>query len=340
MNKKIQKKILVGGVFVTLSFLPGCALFDWFKGSGGETVTESRPVEAITGEVLVTMKGMPIISTHTLEREKEKFLKANPQMRQALAFMDPKAFDRDFLEGLIGQKIADEYVATQGINQTEGYKTELKELCEAMEHMLNTRYFNEIKKVTISDAEVKAFYEDNKDKLRGVMTSPGGIMAAGIEFTDGAAARAFIARAKSAPGGFKKVAQDDGLNAKIKDFKLVNSQSIGLDEPLRDKIVGIKTLPSIEMFEVNGKFWVINAVSKEEPKYVPFEQIKAKLQQELEINKRVELLQKEIDVLRKEFAIEVLEDYFKQSGQEEMSAPGGALAHAVDKKEAAEKRLA
>jgi len=340
MNKKTHKKMLVAGVFVTLSFLPGCALLDWFRGSSEQAADSRSAGQAMTGEVLVTMKGMPVITTHSLEKEKEKFLKANPQMRQALAFMDPKAFDRDFLEGLIGQKIADEYVATQGIDQTEGYKIELQELCEAMKHMLNARYFNEIKKVTITDDEVKAFYDAHKNQLRGIMTSPGGVMAAGIEFADGAAARAFIARAKSAPGGFKKVAQDDGLNAKIKDFKLVNGQSIGIDELLRDKIAAIKTVPSIEMFDVNGKFWVVNATAKEEAKYVPYEQIKAKLQQELEVNKRVELLQKEIDALRKEYAIEVIEDYFKQSEQAEMPAAGGAFAQAADKKEVAEKRLA
>jgi hypothetical protein len=348
MNKKTHKKILVGGVFATLSFLPGCALLDMFKGNSGQTVTESRTAgessAPMTGEVLVTMKGMPVITVDTLALEKEKFLKANPQIRQALGFMDPKAFDRDFLEGLIGQKIADEYVVSQNINQTDAYKTELNDLCQAMEHMLNARYFNEIKKVSVPEAEVRSFYESNKDKLRGVMTSAGGVMAAGIEFADGAAARAFVARAKAAPGGFKKVAQDDGLNAKIKDFKLVNNQSLGIDELLRDKVVAIKAVPSIEMFDINGKFWVVNTTAKEEPKYVPYEQIKDKLQQELEQNKRVELLQQEIDRLRAEYAVEVNEDYFQGAAglpQQEMPAPDqrGGLANAADSAPAP-KRLA
>lgn len=349
MNKKTHKKILVGGVLATLSFLPGCALLDMFKGNNEKTVTESSSSGGggapMTGEVLVTMKGLPAITTDSLAIEKEKFLKANPQIKQALGFMDPKAFDRDFLEGLIGQKIADEYVATQKINQTDTYKTELKDLCEAMEHMLNARYFNEIKKVTVSDAEVKALYDANKDKIRGVMISPGGLMATGIEFADGATARAFMARAKAAPGGFKKTAQDDNLNAKIKDFKLVNSQSLGIDELLRDRIVGIKTVPAVELFDVNGKFWVVNVTAKEEPKYIPYEQVKDQLKQQIEQNKRVELLQREIDVLRKEYAVEVNEDYFKGAvmPQQEMpQAPEqrGGLASAVHKEEVAQKRLA
>ena len=265
MNKKSHKKILVGGVFATLSFLPGCALLDMFKGNSGKAVTESRSEESaepMTGEVLVTMKGKPVITTDSLVVEKEKFLKANPQIKQALGFMDPKVFDRNLLEGLIGQKIADEYVTSQKIDQTAAYKAELKDLCESMEHMLNAKYFAEKKTVNVPDSEVRAFYDANKDKLRGVMTSPGGVMATGIEFADQSVARGFVSKAKATPGGFKKAAQDEGLNGKIKDFKLVNSQSIGVDEPLRDKIVAIKTVPAVEMVEANGKFWVINATSK------------------------------------------------------------------------------
>src|SRR5579862_8250485 len=335
MNKKLQKKILMSGVLATLSFLPGCALFDRSPGASGESEGSSTASAApLTGEVLVTMKGKPVITTDTLAVEKEKFLKANPQIRQALAFMpDPKEFDRNLMDGLIGQKIADEYVVSHKINDTVAYKEELKDLCESMERMLNAKYFGEHLTVSVPDSEVKAFYDTNKDKLRGVMTSPGGVMASGIEFDNSAAAKAFAARAKTVPGGFKKTAQDDNLNAKIKDFKLVNSQSIGIEPALRDKVVAIKTVPSVEVVDANGKFWVVNATSKEEPKFVPYEQVKDKLKQELEQNKRVELFEKEINKLRKEYGVEVNETYFKGAGaQEEMAQRAtGGVANAADK---------
>jgi PPIC-type PPIASE domain len=350
MNKKFQKNILVGGVFVTLSFLPGCGLLDSFKGDNqaaeGETMQERRAEAPLTGDVLVTMKGRPVITSDTLAAEKEKFLKANPQIKQALGFMDPKAFDRNLLEGLIGQKIADEYVISQKINQTAAYKAELKDLCESMERMLNAKYFSEKQTVTVPDSDVRAFYDANKDKLRGVVMSAGGVMASGIEFNDGAAARAFAARAKSAPGGFKKVAQDDDLNAKIKDFKLVNSYSMGMDEQLRDKIVNIKTVPSIEVFDINGKFWVINATTKEEAKYVPYDQVKDKLKQELEQNKRVEIFEKEINNLRKEYGVEVNEDYFKgaempqEPDMQEMMETQGGMAQTIEQKDKGSKDIA
>jgi hypothetical protein len=345
MNKKNHKKLLVGSVLITLSFLPGCALFDMFKSNNEQIVIEDRDlVVPMTGEVLVTMKGIPVITTDTLAVEKEKVLKAHPQIRQALTVMDPKPFERDLLEGLITQEIAAEYVRSQGIDQTDTYKKELKELYEAMENILNARYFNEMAKITVSDAEVRDFYEAQKDKYPGIKISQGGIMAIGIDFDNGAAARAFAARVKTTPGGFKKVAQDDNINAQIKDFKLVNERSLGVDELLRDKIVGIKTIPSVEVFDVNGKFWVINVTAKEEPKYIAYEQAKDRLRQEVEQGKRVELLKKEMDNLRKQYAVEVNEDYFKgaEQAQQEMSVPEqrGGIAHAADKKETIDKRLA
>src|SRR3990172_3620424 len=342
MNNKIHKNMLVGGVVATLSFLPGC--IDMFKGDQAPTETRSSQEgrTPMTGEVLVTMKGMPAITTDSLQLEKEKLLKANPQIRQALAFMDSKEVDRNILEGLINQKIVDEYIVANNINQTAAYQAELKDLCDSMERMLNSKFFSERKAVSVPESEVRSFYEANKDKIQDLTISQGGVAATGIEFADAATARTFATRAKTAPGGFKKVAQDDGLTAKIRDFKLVNNQSIGIDEQLRDKIAAIRTAPSVEVFDVNGMFWVVNATAKEEPKYIPYEQIKDRLKEQLEQNKRVEVFGKEIDALKKEYSVEVNEDFFKspEMPQEQAGLQTGGVATAPDKKEAVEKRLA
>lgn len=343
MNKNFHKIVVVSGIFVILSFLPGC--MDMFKsGSADVPMEESKPSNdepVLTGQVLMTIKGKPAITTDSLAVEKEDYLKSMPQLVEAMKHIDPKEFDHYLLEGLVGQYIADEYVTSNKIDQTPAYQAELKKLYRNMDRTLNAIYFNKQISVTVPDSEVKSFYEVNKNKIQGVVISHGGVAAQGIEFANLAEARAFVSQVKSAQNNFTKVAQEDGLTDKIKDFKLVNAYSIGIDEQLRDKIVAIKTVPAVELIEVNDKFWVVFATAKEESKYVPYEQIKDRLKQQLEQMKRSELLEKKINELRQEYAVTVNEDYFKPEA-EQKSAPtvGGGLAHEAHVQESVSKRLA
>lgn len=336
--------MLIGGVFATLSFLPGCALLDMFKGGGESSAQQSSSADGqvgMTGEVLVSLKGRPVITSDTLAIEKEKFFKSNPQFAEALRHMNPKEFERNLLEGLIGQCIADENIISHKIHESEQYKTELKEIQKTMERMLNAKFFNEKVTVSIPDSEVKSFYDLNKDKMQGVLISQGGTAAQGIEFDNAVDARAFLTKAKSAPKNYQKAAQEEGLTAKIKDFKLVNPQTVGMDDVLRDKIVAIKSVPTIEMIEANGKHWVVAATAKEDAKYIPYEQIKDRLKQQLEQNKRVELLEKKISELRKEYGVTVNEEYFRtEPAQQEGPATRGGLANAPSAQEQVSKRVA
>jgi hypothetical protein len=345
MNKKLHKNIVFGGIFTTLFLLPGCGLFDMFKRESVTTTEATSPVggdqEVMTGEVLVTINDRPAITTDRLAVEKEKLLKSYPQLVDALPHMKIKDFERNLLDSIIGQSLADEYVTVNKINQTEQYKKELKEICKAMEHMLNAKFLNESVTVSVSDSEAKAFYDANRDKIQGALLSRGGVAAQGIEFTNPVDARAFVTQAKMPQGSFTKAAQNDNLTAKIKDFKLVNSSSIGMDEALRDKIVAMKTVPGVEMIEANGKYWVIAATGKEEPKYIAYDQIKDRLKQQLEAGKRQEVLEQKLTDLRKEYKVAVNEDYFRdEQGDQGTAAARGGLTQAEQAQEPVSKRLA
>jgi len=343
MSEKTHKGMLVGGVVATLFLLPGC--MNNSKTIQEETINVEIEEAPLTGEVLVSMKGKAVITTDSMADEKERFLNWYPQFRQVLPVMDPKEVDHLILEQVITQKIIDEYIAENKIDQTESYKKDLAAAIENIVRMLNAKHFGENLVVSVSDAEIKEFYEANKDSMPGIIVSQGGISTTGIEFSDESTARAFMTKAKSVPGGFKKAAQDEGLTAQIKDFKLVNAQSIGVDAQLRDKIVGIKTVPAIELFAVDGKFWVVNATSKEEPKYRPYDQLKDRLKQQVEQNKKMELLQEKLNKLREQFKIEINEDYFKpgdmmEEEEEAMPTKSGGIAQVNEKEDEIEKRLA
>jgi hypothetical protein len=359
MNAKSHKNKLFGGVIVTLSLLPGCWLLDSFKGKGNEEAMEQAatmdmtPAEspvAMAGDVLVTMDGKPIITTSILAVEKENIFKSNPQIKAAIAFMDPKVLDRNLTEGLVSQAVVDRFVTDAQLNQSAAYKTELKDAFKAIERMLNAKYFSQKFNVAVSDSEARSFYDANKDVVQGLLISHGGIAAMGIPFDDEATAQAFKASVRSAQAAdFKNAAQQAGLSGKMKDFKIVNGQSIGIEPLLRDQIVTIKTVPSLEVIAANNSFWVVDAISKEEPKYRPFDQIKDNIKEELEKNKRAEMFEKEISRLKQDYNIVVNEDYFKGAGadmsdqdnEDDMQAPmrtGGFADASHD--DVASKRLA
>jgi len=85
---------------------------------------------------------------------------------------------------------------------------------------------------------------------------------------------------------------------------------------------------------------VINATAKEEPKYLPYEQIRDRIKEQLEQQKRVEAFTKDVEELKKEYAVEINEDYFKSAESPQAAntqpAANSALSHTQEK----EQRLA
>ncbi len=325
----LNKHVLGFFSIAALTLLPSCKLLEWFKGKPAveapamvtTPAVSAEPV--LTGDVIVSMQGMPLVTTDSLQAEKEKLIKANPQLKAMMAFMGPEQLDRQLSEGLMNQAIVDKYIADNKMNKSSEYQAELQEGYKAIERMINAKYFSSSFKVAVSAADVKSFYDKNKDVMPNLLISRGGVAALGVQFADEVQANEFAAKVKQNNNDIKKTAQVAGLSEKVKDFKLVHSQSLGIDAALRDKIVGIKTAPRIEVFKISDKaVWVVNATSKQEHKYRPLAQVKNDIQQYLEKEKRAEQYDEQINRLKNEYGVVINEDHFKteqpgagQSGQ-------------------------
>jgi hypothetical protein len=317
-----------------LLVLPGC---DWFAGkketATKEMATGVESAAAPTGEAIVLFDGRPAITVDSLKEEKEKLLKSNPQLKMMMAFMDEKQLDRNLAEGLMNQLIVDKYVEDNNIASTADYQSELEEGYRAIKRMINTKYFSQIFPVTISDTDVKKFYDENKDVMPNLLLSKGGVKAMGISFDKEADAQAFTTKVKEKKGDIQAAAKESGSADKVKDFKLVNDQSLGVDEGVRAKITAMKTFPSTEMVKAtDGTFWVVVGSGKEEQKYRPYEQVKEDLKQYLEKEKRAERFEQEIDRLKKEYNVAFKEDYFGPAQADEDQMPdleGGVQEQAV-----------
>jgi hypothetical protein len=330
MKKSVVTTYTIQQVAIaSLLCLPGCSLIESFLGTKDEqsrahkVAIEERAMEAmtqgvsvlaeeeLTGDALITMDGSPIVTTNSLQSEKEKLLDANPQLKQMLDYMDPAQLDKNLAEGLMNQVIVDRYIGEQGVDQLPAYKKELRDGIKAVERMVNTKFFTQSFDVNITDANIRSFYDENKDAMPHLVLAKGGVRATGISFANEQEARSFADAAKAQGNDIQKTAAAQNKVDQIRDFTTVNQQSFGIDPELKNKIMNITTYPSVQVFTLkDGSAWVVSATSKEASQYRPYEEVKADLKDYLEKEERAKRFDDEMSKLKQRYNIVMSEAYF------------------------------
>jgi hypothetical protein len=322
----MKKQMLMMGTVVSLVFLPGCGVLDSFKGEPAQEQTvvpvtveqeEVAKTPTLTGEVVATLDGKAIVTSDSLEAEKDNLIKSKPELKAMLGFMDPDMLNKNLTEGLISQEVVNHYIIDNDIDRSADYQRELADLIKNMRKILNVKFFSQQFSVSVSDDEVRKFYQENKTSIPDLIISQGGVTAQGVEFDSKEAAQSFMSQVKAAGNNINAAAQQQGLAGSVTEFKAINAQSMGIDKVVREKLVATKSIPSVELISSStGTVWVVQVISKEEPKYIPLEQVSPNIKQLLENNKRNEKIESEIAKLRQRYNIVVNEDFFKSAGQE------------------------
>lgn len=300
--KTFSSKMSCALLICSIVFLPSC---DWLKDKVGLKKTTTSAIAANdTTEVIATIDGKPLMTSGEFEKQFKNFIEKHPY---GAMFAQMEGVDRKIFDGLVGQKIMTRWIEEQGINDSDEYKEYLEQLVQ----MLNARFFQMKHPVSVSDSDIRAFYDQNKDNMPEAVLSRGGVNATGVQFAKEADAKAFLEKAKGKGATLDKVAKEAGFGDKFRDFKLVNAASIGIDNVLRDKIVALKKFPSLEIFKSNdGNFWIVYASGKEEQKYRPYDELKPAIEQRLSAQKQEQAIEKAMDQLKKDYKVEIKEDYF------------------------------
>lgn len=312
-------KFALALLFVPMVFLPGCGWLDCLRGKK----------DSVEGKAVVTMSGDVVITTKSFEAEFEQLLAENPHLQSVLAMM-PDA-KKNFLMGMVNQQVVDKWVSANKVDQKEEYTKELDRMMRQVKRMLNTKYFGLEHPVVVGEDEVTDFYNKNKDSMPDLIVSRGGVKAVGVSFDKEVTAKAFVAKVRELKD-ITKAANALHVAKNLRDFKLVNSQSLGMDAALREQIVSLQKFPSVEVIKVSDKsFWVVSATSKEESQYRPLEQVKAGLEQYVTKEKRMEMFDKEITKLKADFNVVINEDALKaeESTQVADAAPVATEAQEV-----------
>ncbi len=320
MNKVtvFSSAFLVGALIL----LPNC---DFFKGQEEKKeVTATRSAEALTGaakpatgtgvaggEILLTLydEKVPRLTTKDFQNYKNELLEAQPNYASIIEFM-PGANEQIF-ESLVNEAVLEEWAAKNKIAESPAYKDDLDKIMKYARRSLNVKHFQEKHPIVVTDAEIKAYYEENKNSIPQLMAAPGGVEAKAVMFDNKDAAEAFFAKVKDAKTNFDGIAKESNLT--VKDLGEVNSQSYDVDGAIRSKLIELKKFPTVELITVNGNsFAVVKAVKKTEPSYVPYEQVKPGIENLLKQQKGAEVLTKEIDKLKKEYKAVTNKEYFER----------------------------
>ncbi len=322
VQNNISKQITGFTIVILLVGLSGC---DWFSKNKKESFSGTTPIAdnvgsagSVSGQdanAIVFMNGKPFITEAFLQEEIDVLIESNPQFKNVMKSIDMNRFKRDFVDGLVNQAIVDHYIVDKKIDQSEAYTKEMERMTRlvmrSVKNMLNTKFFSQNLVVHVSDADARKFYEQNKECMPNMIIAQGGVKASGVRFDSEVKAKEFAAKVGEYQGDFQKAAAAAQLADKVQDFKLVNDQSVGLNPKLKLAIGELTQFPTVEIIKVDDKaFWVVQALEKQEPKYQPYEQIKANLIKMLEAKEHEKLIEEEVKKLRDEYNVKINESYF------------------------------
>ncbi len=285
-----------------------------------ETAVQKPIVQEITGTPLVTMNGKTLISVESLKAEKEKIFAANPQLQKLSAYMGEKELERNLLQGLTAQYVMKEYIQKNRIDQTQEYQSELNAALQDVERMINTKFFTQKLNTQVSDSDIKKFYEENKNMIPNAIISRGGIMTKEVTVDTEAEAKNLVEKVRIKKFSLEQAVKEIGIaENKIKDLKLVNDQSVGIDNNLKTSILKATVFPDVSMVKTaDSKYSVFVVTTKEEAKYQPLnDQIKNDIKAYLEREKQAEVMDKEIETLKASYGIIVNDSYFGPINQNE-----------------------
>jgi peptidyl-prolyl cis-trans isomerase C len=271
---------------------------------------EAAPVKK-DGIVLVKIDNKPAL--HHDEFHKE----LSSQMRNMDPSMLPKNMQRKFLDDLIRVKLMVEAAKKDRVEDNAEFKEAYQEQQDRLKELLLTRFYSKklFDTIKIDDKEVKEDYEKNKEKY---VKEQGGVTLKGAKFATRDEAVLFFNKVKGKVASFETLAKKEH-DSKFKDFGKVtaNAQMFSAaPQALIDAALKLKKVPSVDIVKVEKDVWVIAVSEKQAPTHHELADIHDQIKMQLQYGKFKDVYEKHVEGLRKQFTVDVNEDFFKEPAKE------------------------
>ncbi len=238
---------------LSLMFLAGCAWWPFSKSkSEGSKSTKSD-------QVLLMIDGEPVITQEKYEKILKLACENNPQLRMIIDMM-PNAEKDLIFKGIVTAELIKAWAKKQGIDQTEEFKEQRKQIIDSIEAQLYMKAFDDAHPVQISDSDIAKFYEEKKDMIPALTLTPGGVDVTFVKFENKAKADAFYEKVKEVKKAttFKAKAEESALH--VSD-SVINEQS-QVDPVVKQGILDIKKYPTVQIIKSDDGYWVLLATAK------------------------------------------------------------------------------
>lgn len=262
--KSHNKQLAICGflLFSGLFFLAGCGWWPF-----GKKTTDTYAGSTQGSDTLLSIDGKPALTVAEYEEQLQMAMEANPQLKMILSMM-PQGEEELFNRGMATAHIVAAWAEKEGVTATAEFKKELSQLCTAMKLQLCMKYFDKAHPVQVSDADVAQYYEEKKDVIPGLATTPGGVQATYLQFDTKEQAQTFFDSVKhvKTQDAFKKAADTQ----KHKPASSVVNAKTPITESLKSAVLDIKKFPSVQIVKdtETNSYWVVFANGKTDAKYL------------------------------------------------------------------------
>ncbi|MFH1644247.1 MAG: hypothetical protein ABIA74_03665 [bacterium] len=313
----------IGLSLFLVTFLFGCKFLDFGKKSA-PTETKEVEVSGGSGVVLLNINGKPSLKETDYSGFLSQMMQANPYFRGAGPEMLPAAIKRKFFDELVKQELIVAWANKNNVENSSEFKKSLEEVMKLAKRSLLIQQFEKdlFKDINVTDKDVEA--EFNKDKDRFIKVS-GGVLVSGVKFDDPAKANEFFDKVKNKTkaADFIKIAKED-YEGNFNDFGRISKRPAGspmvspdIPPMIRTTVFKLKNFPAVDKVKVGRVTWVLHASDKKDDAYFELGEIKPQIEMMIKNIKFKEALDGKIDELKKEFTVDINEDYFNKMEQKE-----------------------
>lgn len=271
MKKGMNSRVGIIALLVAVAIIGGVVVMrrGSFQSSCADGSCANKPFVTVGGKVVATMADF-----------KRAFDMANGQQPQLLPFLMqmPPEQRKAFLDN-IAEQLALQFILSEAA-ETRGWRGDAEERKRAhadFDRSLDAQAVQQklIEQVRPVDEAAIQYYEAN------CRTNPALCQPQFKKELGGTKAESFVVNTRSEADRFADFANKKGFAAaaqeahkRVTQHGLINEKTTGVDAALRRGILAVADTPAVVVVPVDGKFHVVNVISRQEPVYKPFDEVR------------------------------------------------------------------